>query len=94
MTVEEAELEIDGYNDTQILDAQVTFAAEVGDELCASCERLTKIAHDSIEAMKKKQVAPNIKAMTFAQAWACGGLLMWVLAGLSVIALAGFAVVR
>ena len=26
--------------------------------------------------------------MTFAQAWACGGLLMWVLAGLSVIALA------
>ena len=49
MTVEEAELEIDEYNDTQILDAQVTFAAEVGDELCASCERLTKIAHDSIE---------------------------------------------
>lgn len=55
MTVEEAELEIDEYNDTQILDAQVTFSAEVGDELCASCERLTKIAHDSIEAMKNNQ---------------------------------------
>lgn len=53
MTVEEAELEIDEYNDTRILDAQVTFSAEVGGELCALCERLIKIAHDSIEAMKK-----------------------------------------
>lgn len=55
MTIEEAELEMEEYNDILQQDAQDYFSEKVGRELSLSCERLEIFAQDSIEAMKNNQ---------------------------------------
>lgn len=55
MTIEEAELEMEEYNDILQQDAQDYFSEKVGRELSLSCERLERFAQNSIEAMKNNQ---------------------------------------
>ena len=55
MTIEEAELEMEEYNDILQQDAQDYFSEKVGRELSLSCERLERLARNSIEAMKNNQ---------------------------------------
>lgn len=52
MTIEEAELEMEEYNDILQQDAQDYFSEKVGRELSLSCERLERLARNSIEAIK------------------------------------------
>lgn len=46
------------------------------------------IAQEAATAAAGAPATANAYGMSFRQAWACGGLIMWVLAGLSVFALA------